>query len=79
VWAAELPREAVEVAFELEHMGCPFSRTEAGKIAQREFGGHYSNFGKGPIRRACYAADRTGHEMMQTLVEEVRRRNRHQS
>ena len=65
-----LVREAVEVAFELEHMGCPFSRTEEGKIAQREFGGHYSNFGKGPIRRACYAADRTGHAMLHTLYEQ---------
>ena len=65
-----LVREAVEVAFELEHMGCPFSRTAEGKIAQREFGGHYSNFGKGPIRRACYAADRTGHAMLHTLYEQ---------
>ena len=65
-----LVREAGEVAFELEHMGCPFSRTEEGKIAQREFGGHYSNFGKGPIRRACYAADRTGHAMLHTLYEQ---------
>jgi len=65
-----LVREAVEVAYELEHMGCPFSRTAEGKIAQREFGGHYSNFGKGPIRRACYAADRTGHAMTHTLYEQ---------
>ncbi len=65
-----LVREAVEVAFELEHMGCPFSRTAEGKIAQREFGGHYSNFAKGPIRRACYAADRTGHAMLHTLFEQ---------
>ncbi|MDI6755232.1 MAG: succinate dehydrogenase flavoprotein subunit [Thermodesulfobacteriota bacterium] len=65
-----LVREAVEVAYALEHMGCPFSRTEEGKIAQREFGGHYSNLGKGPIRRACYAADRTGHAMLHTLYEQ---------
>jgi succinate dehydrogenase / fumarate reductase flavoprotein subunit len=65
-----LVREAVEVAYELEHMGCPFSRTEEGKLAQREFGGHYSNFGKGPVRRACYAADRTGHAMLHTLYEQ---------
>jgi succinate dehydrogenase / fumarate reductase, flavoprotein subunit len=65
-----LVRDAVEVAYELEHMGCPFSRTEAGKIAQREFGGHYSNFGKGGVRRACYAADRTGHVMLHTLYEQ---------
>lgn len=65
-----LCREAVEVAYELEHMGCPFSRTAKGEIAQREFGGHYSNFGKGPIRRCCYAADRTGHAMLHTLYEQ---------
>jgi len=66
-----LVRDAVEVAYELEHMGCPFSRTERGKIAQREFGGHYSNFGKGgAIRRMCYAADRTGHAMLHTLYEQ---------
>jgi len=65
-----LVREAVEVAFELEHMGVPFSRIEGGKIGQRAFGGHYSSFGKGPIRRACYAADRTGHAMLHTLYEQ---------
>jgi succinate dehydrogenase / fumarate reductase flavoprotein subunit len=65
-----LVREAVEVAFELEHLGCPFSRTEGGKMAQRAFGGHYSNFAKGPVRRACYAADRTGHAMLHTLYEQ---------
>jgi len=65
-----LVREAVEVAYELEHMGLPFSRTEEGKIAQRPFGGHYSEFGKGPIRRCCYAADRTGHAMLHTLYEQ---------
>ncbi|HWU36982.1 MAG TPA: FAD-dependent oxidoreductase, partial [Candidatus Acidoferrum sp.] len=66
-----LVRDAIEVAYELEHMGCPFSRTEAGKVAQREFGGHYSNFGKGgAIRRMCYAADRTGHAMLHTLYEQ---------
>jgi succinate dehydrogenase / fumarate reductase, flavoprotein subunit len=65
-----LVRDAVEVAYELEHMGVPFSRTEEGKIAQRPFGGHYSNFGKGPVRRACYAADRTGHAMLHTLYEQ---------
>ena len=65
-----LVREAVEVAYELEHLGCPFSRTEGGKMAQRAFGGHYSNFAKGPVRRACYAADRTGHAMLHTLYEQ---------
>jgi succinate dehydrogenase / fumarate reductase flavoprotein subunit len=66
-----LVRDAIEVAYDLEHRGCPFSRTEDGKIAQREFGGHYSNFGKGgAIRRMCYAADRTGHAMLHTLYEQ---------
>ncbi|MEC9493015.1 succinate dehydrogenase flavoprotein subunit [Flexistipes sp.] len=54
---------------ELEHIGLPFSRTEEGKIAQRPFGGHTSNFGKKAVKRACYAADRTGHAMLQTLYE----------
>ena len=66
-----LVRDAIEVAYDLEHRGCPFSRTKDGKIAQREFGGHYSNFGKGgAIRRMCYAADRTGHAMLHTLYEQ---------
>jgi len=65
-----LVREAVQVAYELEHLGCPFSRIEGGKMAQRAFGGHYSNFAKGPVRRACYAADRTGHAMLHTLYEQ---------
>ncbi len=66
-----LVRDAIEVAYDLEHMGCPFSRTADGKIAQREFGGHYKNFGKGgAIRRMCYAADRTGHVMLHTLYEQ---------
>jgi succinate dehydrogenase / fumarate reductase, flavoprotein subunit len=66
-----LVRDAIEVAYEMEHMGCPFSRTQEGKIAQREFGGHYKNFGKGgSIRRMCYAADRTGHVMLHTLYEQ---------
>ena len=66
-----LVRDAIEVAYEMEHMGCPFSRTQDGKIAQREFGGHYKNFGKGgSIRRMCYAADRTGHVMLHTLYEQ---------
>ncbi len=66
-----LVRDAIEVAYELEHMGCPFSRTEDGKIAQREFGGHYRISARGSIRRMCYAADRTGHAMLHTLVRAV--------
>jgi succinate dehydrogenase / fumarate reductase, flavoprotein subunit len=61
--------EAPEVIIELEHMGLPFSRTADGKIAQRPFGGHSHHFGEGPVRRSCYAADRTGHMILQTLYQ----------
>lgn len=63
-------REAVETVYALEHMGLPFSRTPEGKIAQRPFGGHTREFGKGPVRRSCYAADRTGHMILQTLYQQ---------
>ena len=63
-------REAVDTVYELEHMGLPFSRTPDGKIAQRPFGGHTREFGKGPVRRSCYAADRTGHMILQTLYQQ---------
>jgi len=62
-------REAVDVVIELEHMGLPFSRTPDGKIAQRPFGGHTHHHGQGPVRRSCYAADRTGHMILQTLYQ----------
>jgi succinate dehydrogenase / fumarate reductase, flavoprotein subunit len=62
-------RDAVDVIIELEHMGLPFSRTPDGKIAQRPFGGHTHHYGQGPVRRACYAADRTGHMILQTLYQ----------
>ncbi|MFQ5778536.1 MAG: succinate dehydrogenase flavoprotein subunit [Terriglobia bacterium] len=65
-----LAREAVETVYELEHWGLPFSRTPEGKIAQRRFGGHTREFGQGPVRRACYAADRTGHMILQTLYQQ---------
>jgi succinate dehydrogenase / fumarate reductase flavoprotein subunit len=69
--AAEvLAREAVDAVLELEHMGLPFNRTPEGKIDQRRFGGHTRNFGEGPVRRACYAADRTGHMIIQTLYQQ---------
>ena len=69
--AAEiLAREAVDAVLELEHMGLPFNRTEEGKIDQRFFGGHTREFGKAPVRRACYAADRTGHMIIQTLYQQ---------
>jgi len=63
-------REAVEVVYDLEHMGLPFNRTPDGKIDQRPFGGHTREFGKGPVSRACYAADRTGHMILQTLYQQ---------
>ena len=62
--------EAVDVVYELEHMGLPFNRTEEGKIAQRPFGGHTNNETNQPVRRACYAADRTGHMILQTLYQQ---------
>ncbi|RME46920.1 MAG: succinate dehydrogenase flavoprotein subunit [Chloroflexi bacterium] len=65
-----LVREAIDVVLELEHMGLPFNRTPAGLIDQRPFGGHTKNFGEGPVRRACYAADRTGHMILQTLYQQ---------
>ncbi|MCA1932362.1 MAG: FAD-binding protein, partial [Calditerrivibrio sp.] len=62
---------APQYIIELEHIGVPFSRTPDGKIAQRPFGGHTAEFGKRPVKRACYAADRTGHVMLQTLFEKA--------
>ena len=62
-------REAIECVIELEHMGLPFNRTPDGRIDQRRFGGHTRNFGEGPVKRACYAADRTGHMILQTLFQ----------
>jgi len=70
--AAEiLAREAVETVYELEHWGLPFSRTPEGKIAQRRFGGHTKEFGKEAVQRSCYAADRTGHMILQTLYQQA--------
>src|SRR3970282_1913591 len=69
--AAEiLVRESIETVLELEHWGLPFSRTPDGKIAQRPFGGHTRECGKAPVRRSCYAADRTGHMILQTLYQQ---------
>lgn len=62
--------EAVKAVYELEHMGLPFSRTPDGKIAQRPFGGHTNNLTGKPVRRSCYAADRTGHMILQTLYQQ---------
>src|SRR3989454_975360 len=69
--AAEIMcREAIDAVIELEHMGLPFNRTPDGKIDQRRFGGHTRNHGEAPVRRACYAADRTGHMILQTLYQQ---------
>src|SRR5450756_828988 len=65
-----LAREAIETVYELEHMGLPFNRTPEGKIDQRRFGGHTHHEGQGPVRRACFAADRTGHMILQTLYQQ---------
>jgi succinate dehydrogenase / fumarate reductase flavoprotein subunit len=62
--------QSVELVYELEHMGLPFSRTEDGRIAQRRFGGHTNNETKKPVMRSCYAADRTGHMILQTLYQQ---------
>ncbi|KZE93669.1 Succinate dehydrogenase flavoprotein subunit [Agromyces sp. NDB4Y10] len=68
--AAEiLAREAIDAVIDLENMGLPFNRTPDGKIDQRRFGGHTRDHGKAPVRRACYAADRTGHMILQTLFQ----------
>ncbi|HLU35387.1 MAG TPA: succinate dehydrogenase flavoprotein subunit [Thermomicrobiales bacterium] len=68
--AAEiLVKDAIEAVVSLEHMGLPFNRTPDGKIDQRRFGGHTKRHGEGPVRRACYAADRTGHMILQTLYQ----------
>ena len=68
-------REAPNVVVELEHFGMPFDRTDEGKIYQRPFGGHMSNFGEKPVRRACAAADRTGHAMLHALYQRNVRAN----
>ena len=68
--AAEiLAREAIESVLDLERMGLPFNRTPEGKIDQRRFGGHTRDHGQSAVRRACYAADRTGHMILQTLYQ----------
>ena len=64
-----LCKEAIDSVVELEHWGLPFSRLENGKIAQRRFGGHTVKEGEAPAFRACYAADRTGHMILQTLYQ----------
>ena len=63
-------KEAVDSVLDLERMGLPFNRTPEGKIDQRRFGGHTKNHGEAPVKRACYAADRTGHMILQTLFQQ---------
>lgn len=66
-------KDAPRVIYELEHMGVPFSRTAEGRIAQRNFGGHTRDYGKSPVKRACYAADRTGRVVLDTLYDQCLR------
>jgi succinate dehydrogenase / fumarate reductase flavoprotein subunit len=63
-------RDAPGTIINLEHMGLPFDRTDEGLINQRRFGGHTRNYGEGPVRRSCFAADRTGHAILQTLFQQ---------
>ena len=68
--AAEIMcKEAIDAVLDLEKMGLPFNRTPEGRIDQRRFGGHTRNHGEAAVRRACYAADRTGHMILQTLYQ----------
>ncbi len=67
--------EAVQAVYELEHMGLPFDRTPEGKISQRPFGGHTNNVTGKPVKRACHAADRTGHMILQTLYQQCMKNN----
>ena len=74
--AAEvMAKEAIDAVLDLEKMGLPFNRTPEGKIDQRRFGGHTRDHGKAPVRRACYAADRTGHMILQTLYQNCVKHN----
>ena len=69
--AAEvLTRDAIEAVYRLEHWGLPFDRTPDGRIAQRRFGGHTRDFGQAAVKRSCYAADHTGHGILQTLYQQ---------
>ncbi len=68
--ASILVEDAIKAVYDLEHRGLPFSRLADGRIAQRRFGGHTREFGKAPVHRSCYAADRTGHMILQTLYQQ---------
>ena len=69
-----MAKDAPRTIYELEHLGVPFNRTAEGKIAQRAFGGHTRNFGEAPVKRACFAADRTGRVILDTLWEQCLQR-----
>jgi succinate dehydrogenase / fumarate reductase flavoprotein subunit len=74
--AAEvMAREAIDAVLDLERMGLPFNRTEEGRIDQRRFGGHTRNHGEAAVRRSCFAADRTGHMILQTLYQQCIKHN----
>ncbi len=70
-----LAEEAIQAVYDLENRGLPFNRTPEGRIDQRRFGGHTRNFGESPIRRACYAADRTGQMILHTLYQQCIKNN----
>ena len=70
-----LSEDAVRAVYDLENRGLPFSRTPEGRIDQRRFGGHTSNFGEQAVKRSCYAADRTGHMILQTLYQQCIKNN----
>ena len=70
-----MTRDAPDDVIELEHMGVPFSRNVEGRIAQRPFGGHTRDFGKAAVKRACYASDRTGRVILDTLYEQCVKTN----
>ena len=70
-----LAEAAVQAVYDLENSGLPFNRTPEGRIDQRRFGGHTRNFGESPVRRSCYAADRTGHMILQTLYQQCIKNN----
>jgi succinate dehydrogenase / fumarate reductase, flavoprotein subunit len=70
-----MTEEAIEAIYQLERWGLPFNRTAEGRIDQRRFGGHTRNHGEAPVKRACYAADRTGHMILQTLYQQCVKRD----
>jgi succinate dehydrogenase / fumarate reductase, flavoprotein subunit len=70
-----MTEEAVEAIYQLERWGLPFNRTADGRIDQRRFGGHTRDHGEAPVKRACYAADRTGHMILQTLYQQCVKRD----